>query len=61
VTAPATLIAATAGIEVYLTSGGTLQFDPGTFLPAMMWVIVYIPALPSLMLAWIEADQPADA
>jgi hypothetical protein len=24
-------------------------------------VIVYIPALPSLMLAWIETDQPADA
>lgn len=57
----AALIAATAGAEVYLTSGGTLRFDAGTFLPAMMWVILYIPALPSLMLAWIEADQPADA
>jgi hypothetical protein len=57
----AALIAATAGTEVYLTSGGTLRFDSGTFLPAMMWVVVFIPALPSLMLAWIEADQPADA
>jgi hypothetical protein len=57
----AALIAATAGTEVYLTSVGTMRFDPGTFLPAMMWVVVFIPALPSLMLAWIEADQPADA
>jgi hypothetical protein len=57
----AILILATAIIEVYLTSGNTLQLDANTFLPAMMWVIVYIPALPSLMLAWIEADQPADA
>jgi hypothetical protein len=55
------LIAATAGTEIYLTNGSTLRLDTGTFLPAMMWVILYIPALPSLMLAWIEADQPADA
>ena len=55
------LIAATAITEIYLTSGNTLRLDPGTFLPAMMWVIVYLPALPSLMLAWIETDQPADA
>jgi hypothetical protein len=57
----AILILATAITEVYLTSGNTLQLDANTFLPAMMWVIVYIPALPSLMLAWIETDQPADA
>jgi hypothetical protein len=57
----AILIAATAGTEIYLTSGSTLRLDAGAFLPAMMWVIVYIPALPSLMLAWIEADLPADA
>lgn len=55
------LIAATAVVEVYLTSGNTLRLDAGTFAPAMMWVIVYIPALPSLMLAWIETDQPSDA
>jgi hypothetical protein len=57
----AILILATAITEVYLTSGNTLHLDANTFLPAMMWVIVYIPALPSLMLAWIETDQPADA
>ena len=57
----ATLIAATAITEIYLTSGNTLQLDANTFLPAAMWVIVYLPALPSLMLAWIETDQPADA
>jgi hypothetical protein len=56
-----TLIAATAVTEIYLTSGGTLRLDASTFLPAMMWVIVYIPVLPTLMLAWIETDQPADA
>ena len=55
------LIAATAITEIYLTSGNTLRLDANTFWPAAMWVIVYIPALPSLMLAWIETDQPADA
>jgi len=55
------LIAATAITEIYLTSGNTLQLDANTFWPAAMWVIVYLPALPSLMLAWIEIDQPADA
>jgi hypothetical protein len=57
----AILIAATAITEVYLTSGNTLRLDANTFWPAAMWVILYIPALPSLMLAWIETDQPADA
>jgi hypothetical protein len=57
----AILIAATAVTEIYLTSGNTLQLDANTFWPAAMWVIVYLPALPSLMLAWIETDQPADA
>ena len=57
----AILVTATAATEIYLTSGNTLQLDASTFWPATMWVIVYIPALPSLMLAWIEADQPADA
>jgi hypothetical protein len=57
----AILIAATAVIEIYLTSGNTLRLDANTFLPAAMWVILYLPALPSLMLAWIETDQPADA
>src|SRR5215467_9409425 len=55
------LIAATAITEIYLTSGNTLQLDANTFWPAATWVIVYLPALPSLMLAWIETDQPADA
>ena len=55
------LIAATAITEIYLTSGNTLRLDANTFVPVLMWVIVYIPALPSLMLAWIETDQPADA
>jgi len=56
-----TLIAATAGITIYLTSGNTLRLDANSFLPAVMWVVVYIPALPALMLAWIETDLPADA
>ena len=57
----AILIAATAITEIYLTSGNTLQFDANSFWLVAMWVIVYLPALPSLMLAWIETDQPADA
>ena len=56
----AILVTATAATEIYLTSGNTLQLDASTFWPATMWVIMYIPALPSLMLAWIETDQPAD-
>src|SRR5215472_712351 len=55
------LIAATAVTEVYLTSGNTLRLDANTFWLAAMWVVVYLPALPSLMLAWIETDLPADA
>ena len=47
----ALLIAATAITEIYLTSGNTLRLDATNFWPAAMWVIVYLPALPSLMLA----------
>jgi len=57
----AILITATAVTEVYLTSGYTIRLDANTFLPVMLWVVIYLPALPSLMLAWIETDQPADA
>jgi hypothetical protein len=57
----AILIAAAVITEIYLTSGNTLRLDANSVLPATMWVIVYIPALPALMLAWIETDQPADA
>jgi hypothetical protein len=57
----AILVAVTAVTEIYLTNGNTLRFDANSFWPVTMWVILYIPALPSLMLAWIETDQPADA
>ena len=55
------LIAAAAVTVIYLTSGNVLRLDANNVVPATMWVIVYIPALPSVMLAWIETDQPADA
>jgi hypothetical protein len=54
------LIAAAAAVAVYVTSGNTLRLDANSFMPALMWVVVYIAALPALMLAWIETDQPAD-
>lgn len=57
----AILIAVTAATYVYLTSGNTLRFDANSVLPITMWVVVFVPALPALMLAWIETDQPADA
>ena len=57
----AILIAATAITEIYLTNGNTLRLDANSFWLAAMWVIVYLPALPSLMLTWIETEQPADA
>jgi hypothetical protein len=55
------LILAAAATVIYLTSGNVLRLDANNVLPATMWVIVYIPALPAMMLAWIETDQPADA
>jgi hypothetical protein len=57
----AILIAATAVTEIFLTSGNTLRLNATNFWPVAVWVIVYLPALPSLMLAWIETDPPADA
>ena len=57
----AILIAATAATYVYLTSGNTLRFDANSVLPLTMWVVVFVPALPALMLAWIEKNQPANA
>ncbi|HYK68060.1 MAG TPA: hypothetical protein VEV45_08960 [Streptosporangiaceae bacterium] len=54
------LIAVTAGLTIYLTGGNTVRLDANSFWPVVMWVVVYIPALPALMLAWIETDQPAD-
>jgi hypothetical protein len=57
----AILIVAAAVTVIYLTSGNVLRLDGNNILPATMWVVVFIPALPSMMLAWIETDQPADA
>jgi hypothetical protein len=57
----AILTVAAAVTVIYLTNGHTLRLDANNVVPATMWVIVYIPALPSLMLAWIETDRPADA
>jgi len=54
------LVAAAAALAIYVTSGNTVRLDANSYLPAVMWVVVYIPALPALMLAWIETDQPAD-
>lgn len=56
----AVLIGATAAVEVYLTNGNTLHLNANDTLPVMMWVVVYVPVLPSLMLAWSEPTQPVD-
>ena len=57
----AVLIGAMAVVEVYLTNGNTMELNANDTLPVLMWVVVYIPALPSLMLAWIEPTQTVDA
>ena len=57
----ATLIGVCAIVEVYLTSGYTIALDANTFVPVAMWIVVYIPVLPALMLAWIEPNAIADA
>ena len=56
----AVLIGATAAVEVCLTNGNTLHLNANDTLPVMMWVVVYVPVLPSLMLAWSEPTQPVD-
>lgn len=55
------LVAAVVALGLYLTTGHTMRLNANTFLPVLMWVVVYIPALPALMLAWIEPNPPADA
>jgi len=54
------LLAAAAAVEIYLTTGNVITVDAADFLPVLMWVILYVPALPVLMLAWIEPELPAD-
>ena len=48
-----------AAVEIYLTNG-MMIVDAANFMPVMMRVILYVPALPVLMLAWIEPGLPAD-
>lgn len=52
------LLAAAAAVEIYLTTGNAITVDAADFLPVLMWVILYVPALPVLMLAWIEPELP---
>ena len=54
------LIAAALAVAIYLAGGRTVTLDAVTATPALLWVIVYLPALPMLMLSWIEAEPPAD-
>ena len=55
------LLAVIAAVAVYLTSGHTIALDAANFVPLMLWVVLYVPALPVLMLAWIEPELPVDA
>ena len=54
------MLAAMAAVEIYLTNGNMMIVDAANFMPVMMWVILYVLALPVLMLAWIEPGLPAD-
>jgi uncharacterized membrane protein len=54
------LLAAMAAVDMYLTNGNMMIVDAANFLPMMLWMILYVPALPVLMLAWIEPGLPAD-
>jgi len=55
------LLAAVIVVQLYLTTGQVITVDAATFLPVLMWVVLYVPALTVLMLAWIEPEPPADA
>ena len=57
----AILVLAVLGSEGYLAAGNQVRVNGNFFLPVLMWVVVYLPALPSMMLAWIEPTALADA
>jgi hypothetical protein len=54
------LLVATLGVVGYLSNGNVLTLDAANATPAVLWIVVYLPALPTLMLAWIEPDPVAD-
>jgi len=54
-------VVASAGLwAVYVTFVGPVTFGPELLLPVAIVVGVYLPALPSAVLAWIEPDEPPE-
>lgn len=54
------IVAITALWAVYVTSVGPVTLGPELLLPVAIVVGVYLPVLPSAVLAWIEPDAPPD-
>jgi ABC-type tungstate transport system substrate-binding protein len=56
-----TFIVAIAGLwAVYVTTIGPVTLGPELLLPVAIVVGVYLPVLPSAVLAWIEPDAPPE-
>jgi membrane protease YdiL (CAAX protease family) len=54
------IVVLAAGWAVYVTSVGPVTLGPELLLPVAIVVGVYLPVLPSAVLAWIEPDVPPE-
>jgi hypothetical protein len=54
------IVAIAAVWAVYVTSVGPVTLGPELLLPVAIVVGVYLPVLPSAVLAWIEPDSPPE-
>lgn len=54
------IVAITAAWAIYITSVGPVTIGAELLLPVAIVVGVYLPVLPSAVLAWIEPDAPPE-
>jgi hypothetical protein len=54
------IVAIAAAWAVYVTRVGPVTLGPDLLLPVAIVVGVYLPVLPSAVLAWIEPDAPPE-
>jgi hypothetical protein len=54
------VVAIAAVYAIYVTTVGPLTLGPELLLPVAIGVGVYLPVLPSAVLAWIEPDGPPE-
>jgi hypothetical protein len=54
------IVAIAAGWALYVTTVGPVVLGPELLLPVAIVVGVYLPVLPSAVLAWVEPDAPPE-